>query len=1002
MSKTFKKIISAVLVLSMVLTLSAISVSANGYPSEEYWATEALNAGVKNNILYGRNNGDLDPETYLTRAEAAAMIVRAFGATVKADISGYSDMDSSKWYYDEISKAVHMGVFVGSGDGKMNPDSFITRAELFTAVARALVLSSNDYSSLDKFNDSANVSEWSKEFLSILVKKGYVNGDNLGNLNPKANIKRAEMAQFMHNIFKTYFSEKGTYSSVEKDSVMINTPDVNLSNVIIEGDLVIGDGAGYGTIELTNVTIKGRLLVRGSKKVKLVYVTVGEDVVVKNINSNVHFDNYRSENVFKNINIITSATFKPTSGGGGGSTPTPPTPPTTTQYNVNFYMYDTDLVDTVLVDENTAFGDNLPVLADSDKIVNEGYIKNTDISDVYTEESVHEIEFGWWYNPTGEEWLPFDETVVITQDTDVYYKGKKISVWVSGPQVGGSNQLSVWYDNGTRLYDSLKDFVYIDGNRLAINAARLATDYDDKVIDKLKELNIIDNNNNILDLSFLLRFSQVLGEANVEDFIVDSAKEMFSTGSNDALNEGIEDFISTNKQGMKNLLSDVTVSATAKDYIVNLAETKWSDSFLTTIGCPALTKAQFIDAVRNNTYDAYSKVINYLVDHSDITPDYIVNIAEYVSHDSDLRDAVVDEIIEEVYRADLDLLVSQVINNEQFSVTNKTLFVAEGLYNKLYEDYSYNDILTLIPQKDKLFKIYPENKFEEIYQGAFDNLVSQIPTTLADGQTAWIDCGLKFVIHPVEDVYAPLYNSFVTILSGNIGDRLYYDGNKYLQEMVKLFSPDALFAGNQDQLRSFEEYYNIMVKHTILSDDLVKWYKGELSKDEVDALLLNYEDVVLKYINILTSYLEGYADGSIDPSNKYFNAAMDIIKSRFGSIYNKVLDWYLTSPLNKEYTSSDYAQFRNIVKELYDATDIETDGIFDDPRIDTLLSKLDGFLVEENASYVDFAGATHNGVDIYGVTVKGITGTFAVIGDDMYELKVKDITITLVREVTAY
>ncbi|MBE7029065.1 MAG: S-layer homology domain-containing protein [Ruminococcaceae bacterium] len=987
----------AVLVLSMVLTLSVISVSASEYPSEEYWATEALNAGVKNNILYGRENGELDPETYLTRAEAAAMIVRAFGATVKADISGYSDMDSSKWYYDEVAKAVHMEVFVGSGDGKMYPDSFITREELFTATARALVLSSNDYSSLDKFNDSANVSEWAKEFLSILVKKGYVNGDNLGNLNPKANIKRAEMAQFMHNIFKTYFSQKGTYSSVGADCVMINTPDVNLSNVTIEGDLVIGDGAGNGMVKLTNVTIKGRLLVRGSKTMKLVNVTVGENVVVKNINSNVHFDNFRSEKVFNGINIITSATFKTTSGSSSSSTSTPDT-----QYNVNFYIDDTDLVDTVLVDENTAFGDNLPVLEDSDKIVNEGYIKNTDISDVYTEEFVHEIEFGWWYNPTGEEWLPFDEDVVITQDTDVYYKGKKLSVWLTGSLIGGSNTLNVWYDNDTRLYDSLKDFVYVDGNRLAINAARLATDYDDKVINKLKELNIIDNNNNILDLSFLLRFSQVLGEANVEDFIVDSAKEMFSDGSNSSLNDGIEDFISTNKAGMKAILSDVTVSAAAKDYIVNLAEQKWSDSFLTTIGCPALTKLQFIDAVRNNTYDAYTKVINYLVDYSDITPDYIVNIAEYVSHDSDLKDAVVDGIIEEVYRADLDLLVSQVINNEQFSVTNKTLFVAEGLYNKLYEDYSYNDILTLIPQKDKIFKIYPEDKFEDIYQGAFDNLVSQIPTTLADGQTAWIDCGLKFVIHPVEDVYAPLYDSFVGILSGNVGDKFYYDENIYLQEMVELFSPDALFAGNEDQLRSFEEYYQIMVNHTILSDDLVNWYKNELSKDEVDALLLNYEDLVLEYVNTIVSLVDGYIAGEVDPTNQYFNAVIDIIKSRFGSLYNKVVDWYVTSPVNKEYASNDYEKFRNGVKELYDATDILTDGIFDDARIDVIISKLDGFLMEEDATYEDFNGVTHNGVDIYGVTVKGITGTFAVIGDDMYELKVKDVTITLVREVTTY
>ena len=328
LQNTVKKITCFILVVTMMLSMLSVNIFAATYPDKAYWATEALSAAVKNEILYGRENGELDPEANLTRAEMAAIIVRAFGANIKADISAFTDVSKDKWYYDDITKAVHMGVFIGSGNGKMNPDSNITREEVFTVIARALVLSDSNYSSLDRFNDKGKISSWAKEFISVLSRKGYVNGDNLGNVNPTSNITRAEFAQLMHNIFQTYFKNAGTYSSTGADSTMIKGESVDLSNIVVEGDLVIGDGANLSTIVLTNVDIKGRLLVRGAAQVRLVNTTVGENVVVKNINSNVHFDNYRTEAVFSDINIITSATFKQpttdpgTTGDGTGSSGT--------------------------------------------------------------------------------------------------------------------------------------------------------------------------------------------------------------------------------------------------------------------------------------------------------------------------------------------------------------------------------------------------------------------------------------------------------------------------------------------------------------------------------------------------------------------------------------------------------------------------------------------------------------------------------------------------------
>ena len=51
-----------------------------GYTFPENWAKEPLMFAVRNGILKGRQNNDLDPTGKTTRAEMAAMLVRLLGA----------------------------------------------------------------------------------------------------------------------------------------------------------------------------------------------------------------------------------------------------------------------------------------------------------------------------------------------------------------------------------------------------------------------------------------------------------------------------------------------------------------------------------------------------------------------------------------------------------------------------------------------------------------------------------------------------------------------------------------------------------------------------------------------------------------------------------------------------------------------------------------------------------------------------------------------------------
>ena len=71
--------------------------------------------------------------------------------------------------------------------------------------------------------------------------------------------------------------QKATYDKDIKGSVLIRTDDVELKNLTVDGDLIIGCGAADGKIVLDNVTVKGRLLVWGGGT-KAVYCNAGTNM----------------------------------------------------------------------------------------------------------------------------------------------------------------------------------------------------------------------------------------------------------------------------------------------------------------------------------------------------------------------------------------------------------------------------------------------------------------------------------------------------------------------------------------------------------------------------------------------------------------------------------------------------------------------------------------------------------------------------------------------------
>ena len=282
-----KRILALFLAAVSCLSL-AVSASAATTPNRKTtdfrdfdrtaWYAEAVSAAVDNGLLYGKSSTIIDPNGDMTRAEMAAIINRSFGCYKAADISQYKDVSKSKWYYKDVALAVQMGTYNGRSASSMAPDAPISRQEAMTVVARALELDYDAYvkTDLSKFSDRDKISNWALPYVRAMVGADYIHGRTKG-LEPLDNITRAEFAQIFANIIGTYIVSKGTYDKDIKGSVLIRTDDVELKNLTVDGDLIIGCGAADGKITLDNVTVKGRLLVWGGGT-KAVYCNAGTNM----------------------------------------------------------------------------------------------------------------------------------------------------------------------------------------------------------------------------------------------------------------------------------------------------------------------------------------------------------------------------------------------------------------------------------------------------------------------------------------------------------------------------------------------------------------------------------------------------------------------------------------------------------------------------------------------------------------------------------------------------
>ena len=176
----------AVMVESKAATLSFKDVA----PS--HWAYKEITDFASKDYIKGYEDNTFLPGNNISRAEFAAVLVRALGfEAVKPAAASFKDVNSGSWYYSYIETVCSKDLMKGYADGSFKPNENITRQEIAAVLVRALGKDKEQAGQL-VFADKSAVSGWAKDLVSIAVAEGLIQGYQDNTFSPQKKSTRAE------------------------------------------------------------------------------------------------------------------------------------------------------------------------------------------------------------------------------------------------------------------------------------------------------------------------------------------------------------------------------------------------------------------------------------------------------------------------------------------------------------------------------------------------------------------------------------------------------------------------------------------------------------------------------------------------------------------------------------------------------------------------------------------------------------------------------------------
>lgn len=181
-----KKVLASLLAATSIagpLSASADTAAGNEAPFKDLdkaatWSRDSILQAKLLGLFEGDAQGNFRPGDQITRQEMAKILVQLLKLPLETTTaSSFADVDSKAWSAAYIEAALKAGIMQGYGNGKFDPQAVMTREQLAIVIVKALGLPlENDTTSLSRFEDAANIHDWSARYVAAALKAGLMTG----------------------------------------------------------------------------------------------------------------------------------------------------------------------------------------------------------------------------------------------------------------------------------------------------------------------------------------------------------------------------------------------------------------------------------------------------------------------------------------------------------------------------------------------------------------------------------------------------------------------------------------------------------------------------------------------------------------------------------------------------------------------------------------------------------------------------------------------------------
>lgn len=170
---------------------------------KQHWAREDVEYMASLNLINGTEPGTFSPDNTITRAEFAALVVRAMGFAEAEYENSFLDVVKEDWYSGYAQTAKDKGIMTGY-NGLFTPNAPISREEIAKVIVGAYHSKAGGSPEQGKalyFNDLADISFWAYDSIAEAVNLGFMNGLSEETFSPKSNATRAQAAVLLRRVY---------------------------------------------------------------------------------------------------------------------------------------------------------------------------------------------------------------------------------------------------------------------------------------------------------------------------------------------------------------------------------------------------------------------------------------------------------------------------------------------------------------------------------------------------------------------------------------------------------------------------------------------------------------------------------------------------------------------------------------------------------------------------------------------------------------------------------